>query len=110
MASTRMAFGAIMGTITNTASAVSDLANTVGDSVGMLNKFVESASIDQRERHVVHRTTFREQLIREASMEIAKGDAETLVFCKESEENKQLFENAQSKLLAAFDNFDGKKS
>lgn len=110
MATARMTFGSILGMVTNTANAVGDLTGTLGDGVGMLNKFVENASIDQRERHVVHRTTYRSQLIRDASMDMAKANKEAITFIKESPENAELFNDAQSKLNAAFAEFDGVKS
>ncbi len=110
MATTRMTLGSLLGMVTNTANAVGDLAGTLGDGVGMLNKFVESASIDQRERHVVHRTVYRSQLIRDSAMDIAKGNAEALAFARENDDNKKLFEDAQSSLLEAFAEYDGKKS
>jgi hypothetical protein len=110
MATTRMTFGSLLGMVTNTANAVGDLAGTLGDGVGMLNKFVESASIDQRERHVVHRTTYRSQLIRDSAMDMAKGNADALAFCRESTDNEKLFTAAQSELLAAFAALDSAKS
>lgn len=106
MASTRMAFGSILGTVTATATAASDLIETAGLGVGMLNKFVREASTDQTERAVAHRATFRETVLREASMEIAVGNAEALEFCKQSEQNETLYMDAQSKLKAAFAAFD----
>ena len=110
MATTRMTFGSLLSMVTNTANAVGDLAGTVGDGVGMLNKFVESASIDQRERHVVHRTTYRAQLIRDSAMDMAKSNADALAFCRESEDNKKLFADAQAELLEAFTKLDSTKS
>lgn len=106
MATTRMTFGSLLGMVTNTANAVGDLAGTIGDGINMLNKFVETASIDQRERHVVHRTDYRSQLIRDSAIEMAKGNADALAFCRESEDNKLLFMEAQSSLLEAFAAFD----
>ncbi len=110
MATTRMTLGSLLGMVTNTANAVGDLAGTVGDSVGMLNKFVESASIDQRERHIVHRTVYRSQLIRDSAMDIAKGNADALAFCRESADNEKLFSEAQASLIEAFAAFDSTKS
>lgn len=110
MATTRMTFGAVLSTVTNTANAVSDAVNTVGDAIGMANSFVNNAAIDQKERQVAHRAIFRSQLIRESSMEIAKGNAEALAFARESDDNAKLFTEAQDLLSAAFDAFDGKKS
>lgn len=110
MATTRMAFGSILGTVTDTANAVSDLVKTTGLGIGMVNTFVQNASIDQKERQVAHRATFRSTLIREASMEIAKGNAESLAFIRESEDNAKLFSEAQDLLTSVFANFDSKKS
>lgn len=109
MATTRMAVGSILGTVTDTANAVSDLVKTTGLGIGMLNNAVLNMSVDQKERQVAHRATFRSTIVREASMEIAKGNAEALAFCRESEDNKTLFETAQSQLLTAFENYDGSK-
>lgn len=110
MATTRMTVGSILGTITDTANMASNLVRTASGGVDMLNRFVDSASTDQRERQVAHRATYRSNLIREASMEIAKGNAESLAFARESEDNKKLFEDAQSLLTSAFATFDGNKS
>jgi hypothetical protein len=110
MATTRMTVGSLLGMITNTANAVGDLAGTIGDGVSMLNKFVESASVDQRERHVAHRTNYRDQLILDTSIAMASANADALKFCRESDDNAQLFTAAQSKLLNAFTAFDSTKS
>lgn len=110
MATTRMTFGAVLSTLTNTANAVSDVVNTIGDGVGMANSFVQSASIDQKERQVAHRATFRQTLLRESSMEIAKGNAEAVAFRNESQLNAELFDQAAELLNNAFAAFDGKKS
>lgn len=110
MATTRMTFGSLLGMVTNTANAVGDLAGTLGDGVSMLNKFVESASIDQRERHIAHRTNYRDQLILDTTVAMASATAEALKFCRESADNEQLFTAAQAKLLAAFAASDSAKS
>ncbi len=109
MATARMTFGSLFGMVTNTANAVGDLAGTLGDGVGMLNKFVASASIDQNERHIVHRTNYREQLILDTSISMAKAQDEALAFVNESPTKAKLFENAQAKLIAAFNAADSTK-
>ena len=108
MATTRMAFGAVLGTITDTAKAVSDLVTTAGDGIGMLHATVHQASQHQKQRHVADNVSFREELVTESSMRIAATGATALAFCRESDDNKQLFEDAQAKLLEAFATFDSK--
>ena len=94
MASARMTFGSVLGMVSNTANALADLAGTVGDGVGMINKFVEDASIDQRDRSILHRKSFRSGILEESRMEIAVRDAEVVKFCSESQLNKELYEKA----------------
>lgn len=110
MASTRMAFGSILGTITNVADTISNSVNLISQGVDMGNRFVEMAQHDQKERQVIHRVTYRDTLVREASMEIAQSNKEVLAFTQESPENEQLFVQAQSTLLDAFKKFDDPKS
>lgn len=95
MANTRMTFGSILGAITNTADAVGKVMETAADGVGMAHRFVESASIDQKDRQKLHRISFRDRILREAQTEVAKGNAETLAFINESDDNKKLYEAAE---------------
>lgn len=108
MATTRMALGALLGTVTDTAKAVSDLVTTCGDGIGMLHATVHQASDHQRQRHVADNVSFREELITESSLRIAATGAQALAFCRQGDDEAKLFEDAQSKLLEAFAKFDGK--
>lgn len=98
MATARMTFGSILGTITDTASMVSKTVNTIGGGIDMANRFVESASTDQKDRQVIRRKTFRDQLLRESRMEVARSNKEVIDFCKENEDNQKLYEAAQEYL------------
>ena len=98
MTSARLTFGAVLGTVTDTAAMVSNTVNTVSGAVNMANRFVESASTDQKDRQVIHRKTFRDTLLRDARIEIARSNAEVLSFVNESEQNKVLFTQAQEYL------------
>ena len=107
MATTRLAFGSVLGTVADTANTISDLVKTTGLGIGMVNKFVSEASVDQRERAVAHRATFRNSLIKEASMEIARSGKEVVDFMAESADNSALYLDAEATLKAAFAAFDG---
>jgi hypothetical protein len=91
MATTRMTFGAVLGTITDTAGMVSKTVTTVSGGIDMASRFVESAATDQRDRHAIHRKTFRDTLLREARIEVARSNREVLDFCAESEVNAKLY-------------------
>lgn len=109
-ATTKLTIGAVLGTVTDTAVTISDTVKTLGLGVGMVNSYVSNASIDQRERQVSHRATYRNNLINEASMEIARQGKEVLDFMAESTENAELFTAAQAQLLEAFAKFDNPNS
>lgn len=109
-ATARITLAAALGTLTDTANTLSDTVKTVGLGVGMVNAFVSNASIDQRERQVAHRATYRSSLINEASMEIARQGKEVLDFMSESPENATLFNDAKADLDKAFAAFDNPTS
>ena len=90
-ATTKLTIGAVLGTVTDTAVTISDTVKTLGLGVGMVNSYVSNASIDQRERQVAHRATYRNNLINESSMEIARQGKEVLDFMLLAERNKSLF-------------------
>lgn len=94
MTTARMTASAVLGTITETASTVTNVVKTVSDAVTIGNRFVESAMIDQKDRQVIHRKTFRDQLLRDSRMEVARSNAEVLDFVNESDQNKKLYESA----------------
>lgn len=94
MTSARMTLSAVLGTVTETASTVTNVVKTVSDAVTIGNRFVESAMIDQKDRQVIHRKTFRDQLLRDSRMEVARSNAEVLDFVNESEQNKELYTQA----------------
>jgi len=103
MANTRATLGAVLGTVAQTATMVTDVVKTGSDAVNMLNKFVESAAQDQKDRQVIHRKTSREQMLREARMDVARSNKEVLDFCKDAED-KMLYEAATQ--LLSDDIFD----
>lgn len=106
MATVRMIFGSILGTFNSTADAVSALVNSGTGSIDMLNRFVQSAATDQRERHVAHRASFRQTLVRDTKMEIAAGNAVAVRFREESEVNKTLFDEAEKLIDDLFSKYD----
>lgn len=98
MTTARMTVGTVLGTITETAATLTNAVKTASDAVSMANRFVESAATDQRDRQVTHRKTFRDNLLRDARMEVAKSNAAVLAFCSESAEQAKLYEQATAYL------------
>lgn len=106
MATARMIFGSMLGTVNSTADALSALVNSATGSIEMLNRYVDSAVTDQRERQLAHRASFRQTLVRETKMEIAVGNAKAVRFREESELNKTLFDEAATMIDAIFSEYD----
>ena len=98
MASLKLTASTLLDTVSNTASVISDTAKTASGAVNMLNRFVESASTDQKDRHKIHRQTFRDRLLEESRMSIALHKKEVVDFCAESETNAKLYEAATAYL------------
>lgn len=97
MSSLKLATSTLLGTVTNTAAVISDTAKTASGAVNMLNKFVESASVDQRDRQIIHRKTFRDSLLRQSRIDIAQSNKEVIDFCKDPDDLK-LYEQATAYL------------
>jgi hypothetical protein len=96
--SVRATAGAVLGTVTDTAAAISNTVNTISGAVNMANQFVQSASLDQKDRQVIHRKTFRDTLLRESRMSVARSNNEVLSFVGESESNAALYKQAEEYL------------
>lgn len=94
MASLKLTASTVLDTVSNTAAVISDTAKTASGAVNMLNRFVESASVDQKDRQLIHRKTFRDNLLRESRISIAQSNKEVIDFCAESEANAKLYEAA----------------
>lgn len=106
MANVRMIAGSMLETVNSTADAVFGLVDTAVSSIDMLNRFVQSAATDQRERQLAHRASFRQNLMRDTKMEIAAGNAKVVRFRQESELNQTLFDEAATMIDAIFSEYD----
>jgi hypothetical protein len=102
MTNIRTIFGSALNAVNNTVTSVSGAVSAASSSIDMLNQYIEAASLDQRERQVAHRVATRQKLLRDAKIEIARGNAEVVRFCEESELNKSLFEEADKLVAEAF--------
>lgn len=106
MATVRMIAGSMLETVNSATDAVFGLVNSATGSIDMLNRFVQSASTDQRERHVAHRASFRQTLMRDTKLEIAAGNAKVVRFREESDLNRALFDEAEKIIDDIFSQYD----
>lgn len=67
MSTTRLSFGAVLGTVQSAATTVTTTLDTVAVAVGMATTFVTQAADNQRLRQIADREDFVENLIMEKS-------------------------------------------
>lgn len=103
MATSRITFGAVLGTIGDAAGTVSTVLNTATASVGMLAKFVDDAAEQQRIRSVVDMDSFGELVKEEAAMAEAARKTDIIAFCKKSPDHQALFTTAYDRITALLD-------
>jgi hypothetical protein len=68
MATSRIALGSVLGTISKTASTLTNIVGTVDAAVGMLNSYVSLHSEQQQDKHIIERATARDQLLEESAL------------------------------------------
>lgn len=63
MSTTRMSFGAVLGSVQSAATTITSTLDAATGAVGMLTAFVAKASDEQRIRHLIDKEDFIENLI-----------------------------------------------
>lgn len=109
MATARMAMGTALGTITDTAIAVSSVMTTASDSIGMVHNYVRHARNKQEETQLVDMLSFRDRLIEDTAKEATQRQEEILNYLHGNPERQRLYESAQARLVDAFQKFDQSK-
>jgi hypothetical protein len=70
MATTRTAFGALMGTITTAASAVTNIIGQVDTTVGMAGTALDDAARRQQARSKLDARSYKRVIVSEKAMEL----------------------------------------
>ena len=100
MATTRIAFGAVLSTVNDAAQSVSAIFGTVTEGIGMANTFVKNAAEQQRLRAVVDMDNFGERLTEEKAMEEALRKKQVEEFTNASKDNERLYSTAYDRIAA----------
>lgn len=98
MATSRITFGAVLGTIGDAAGTISTVLNTATTAVSMASKFVEDAKEQQRIRSTVEMDSFAEVLAEESAMAEAVRKSDILIFCKKSTTHEELFKTSYNRI------------
>lgn len=84
MSTTRLSFGAVLGTVQATANTLTGALDAAAAGVGMLNSFVTQAADNQRLRQVADKEDFIEDLVREKAQQRTESDVKIAKFTSKS--------------------------
>lgn len=108
MATVRMAAGNLLGTVADTANALSTTMNTVAGGISILNDMVNNVKNKRRESTLVEMISFRDNLINDASLDAVKREENIQNYIGNDPAKQQSFQEFQEKLQTAFKAYDQK--
>lgn len=85
MSTTRLSFGAVLGSVQSAANTMTGALEAASAGIGMLNSFVTQAADNQRIRQVADKEDFVEDLIREKGQQRTESDVKVAKFTSKSE-------------------------
>lgn len=94
MSTTRLSFGAVLGSVQAAATTVTTTLDAATGAVGMLSAFVVKASDEQRIRHIADKEDFIENLIMERAEQRATSVMKAEKFMSKSAAHAQHYEAA----------------
>lgn len=110
MATVRMAAGNLLGTVADTANAVSTTMNTVAGGVSILNDMVNNIKNKRRESTLVEMISYRDNLINDASLDAVKREENIRSYIGNDEAKQKSFNDFHNKLNDAFQKYDQQNS
>lgn len=108
MTSLRMAGSQVLGTVSDTASAISSTVNALAGGMNIINDYVTTARNKQREANVVSMTTFRQQLMEDATLEAVKRQENIANYIGNDPTKTAAYDKFWEKLQKEFDKYDNK--
>lgn len=108
MATVRMAAGNLLGTVADTANALSTTMNTVAGGVSIFNDMVNNIKNKRRESTLVEMISYRDNLINDASLDAVKREENIRSYIGNDEAKQKSFNEFHNKLQTAFEQYDNK--
>lgn len=108
MATTRIALGSVLATVSDTATAVSGVVNTISNSLDMANSFVRHQQSKQRLDQQLDLALYTERKLEEISLETAERKKKIEDHCKDP--TLEIYYNETFKKLQALINPDQAKA
>lgn len=94
MSTTRLSFGAVLGTVQSAATTLTTTLDTVSVAVGMATSFVSQAADNQRLRQIADKEDFVENLIMEKSEQRATAHLKAEKFISKSADHAKHYGEA----------------
>ena len=96
----RMSLGALLGTVTTAANAVSSTIGTIGAVVGMADTYIGQQVKQQQTTMILESADFEDKLIERVAMETTVRKLELAKFTAQSPAHAQLFDASTAELKA----------
>lgn len=100
MSTTRLSFGAVLGSVQSAATTVTATLDAATGAVGMLTAYVSKASDEQRIRHLADKEDFVENLILERAEQRALSAIKAEKFMAKSPDHHKHFASAYAEFEA----------
>lgn len=100
MSTTRLSFGAVLGTIQATANTLTGALDAAAAGVGMLNGFVTQAADNQRIRQIADKEDFVENLIMEKAQQATEAVIKAHKFCTKSKEHAEAYNDKYARFTS----------
>lgn len=100
MSTARMTVGALLGTVTTTANAVTGTVNGIAKGVGMFDTWIDQLATEQRIRAIGHKERAKTMIAQDLAMEEAERIVSIEEFCSKSPSHLSHFQTAHSKYEA----------
>lgn len=103
MSTTRSTYGAILGTVTSAASALTTALSTMDTTVGMAATAIDDAARRQKARSKLDELAYKDSIAKEKSMELELQQESIIDWCDEVEGRAERFKATYDRLRAALD-------
>ena len=102
MASLKLAYTAVLGTVTGAATSVSSVFTATNNSIGMLEAFISKASSEQKRTHLEEAELFEAKLLDRHSQDVTQLKASAEAFCSQTPAHRIEYDAAYANLKAKF--------
>lgn len=98
MSTAKFTIGAIFGAVTNTADTIGNTLGTVNTAVNMANAYISNAAAKQRLDNNVDLATYTDKLEENVAMEETERRVKIIEFTSKSDQHAKLYQDALDRI------------